>query len=749
MREISPAGASQVVLAGPGDVASLESLARAARQVSLYGQDHPMAAMALEHVCHAISAEARGEKLEIRAQEKGLVWNGEELALREGNAGRFHAAMRERLMARIEIDPRVQPDEMARLLSLLAAELPDAVARAAAFAEFEAHGEGSVRVEEVDFRTDVLASEAAWRELRKAMDAEETGALGQLVAFCLRSLQGLGDEAALERVRSRVPAAQHEEREGRASDEVAGRAIARIVQDAGEAIYTASKDRWEVWREEVARRVGELSAGTRSRVFRSPCPVSRGLPDMLGLIAQTLNPRHCVSAVLDHPDSIRSERSEGLGLALTRVMSGPGRRREIEKLLHDQALGMGVSEAVYQNVVGMLLSKMTQRNGLGSSAEAEAEDAEKAEPVRVEVAKGLEDLLATTEEEPMRRSRVAMLVDSLAAELTVRQFGIVLSALVDAAQECAEQREVRSLTAILGVMRMAVREEGGQDAGRRAMATSALARSGSEKVIGCLVKGAEGASAALQSELVAVLGSLGQGGVQGLVGIVQGGSGAGVDAALCAILAADDRGATNLRRVISQGDTEMLDRLVRLLTAAGNDRAVEQLSAVIDQVEAVRQLELIGVIRARGDRKLGEAVMHAAAEGRGMVRHAAVETLGALRVRAAVPALCELAVRERNFGMRARVKEAAVRALGEIGDARAVSALCRVLCGRVLALFGSAAPRVIAARVLGEMDGPDARDALRRGCKCLRRPVRAACRTALARLEALHGSGARRVRDAG
>jgi hypothetical protein len=744
MRESSPAGASRFVLAGPGGIASLESLARAARQVGLYGQEHPMVAEALERACHAVSVEARGTKLEIRAQEKGLVWNGEEIALREGNAARFHAAMRERLIARIEIDPRVQPEELSRLLSLLAAELPDAVARAAAFAEFEAHGEGSVRVEEVDFGADVLASEAAWRELRRAMEAEETGALGQLVAFCLRSLQGLEYEGALERVRSLLPKTSSKEDEGRSSEEVVGRAVARIVQEAGEAIYTVSRGRWEVWREEMARRVAELSAATRSRVFRSPCPVSRGLPDMLGLIAQVLNPRYCVSAVLDHPDSIRAERSEGLGLALTRIMSGPGRSRDIEGLLHEQALGRGVSEAVYQNVVGMLLSKMGQTNGYGSGAETE-----EADPARAEVAAGLEDLLATTEEEPLRRSRVAMLLDLLGAELTVRQFGIVLSALVEAAQERAEQGEVESVAAILSAVRAAAREEGGQDAGKRAMATSALARSGSETVVGCLTKGAEGASAELQSQIITVLGSLGERGIQGLVEIVQGGSSAGADTALRAIVAADDRGATNLRRAISQGSTKTLERLVRLLMAEGSERAVEQLSAVIDQVGAVQRLKLIGEIRASGDQKLGGALVHVAVEGRGAVRHAAVQTLGALRVRAAVPALCELAVGERNFGKGARVKEAAVSALGEIGDARAVPALCRVLRGGILAAFGSAAPRVIAARVLGEMDGPDTRDALRRGRKCLRWVVRDACRTALARLETLQGSGTRGVRGVG
>jgi len=744
MRESSLAGASQFVLAGPENTASLEGLARAARQVSLYGRDHPMTAEALERACDAVSAEAGGKKLEVRAQEKGLVWNGKELPLREGNAARFHAAMRERLIAAIEIDPRVQPDELARLLSLLAAELPDAVARAAAFAEFEAHGEGSVRVEEVDFGADMLASEAAWRELRKAMEAEETGALGQLVAFCLRSLRGLGDEEALERVRSRVPKAGGQGGDRGSSDEVAGRAIARIVQEAGEAIYTVSESRWEVWRDEMARRVAELSAGTRSRVFRSPCPVSRGLPDMLGLIAQVLNPRHCVSAVLDHPDSIRAERSEGLGLVLKRVLSDPDRRQGIEGLLHEQAVGRGVSEEVYRNVVGMLLPKLMETNGEASDVEREEEKS--AEPAWGTVVEGLDDLLATTEEEPLRRSRVAMLLDSLAGEVTVRQFGIVLSALVEAAQECAEQGEVEDLAAILAAVRLAAREGGGQDAGRRAMATSALARSGSEKVIDCLTKRAEGVSGEVQRQIIAVLGSLGAEGLQGLVGIVQDGSGAGVDAALRAIVAADDRGATNLRRAISQGNAETLERLVRLLIVDGGKRAVEQLSAVIDQVGAVQQLELIGAIRASGDEKLGEAVVRAAVEGRGAVLHAAMETLGALRVRAAVPALCELAVRARNYGRGARVKEAAVHALGEIGDARAVPALCRVLCGCFLTMFGSAAPKVIAARVLGEMNGPDARDALQRGSKCLRWTVRAACRTALARLEALQGSTARGVR---
>ena len=65
MRESSPAGASEFALAGPGEIASLESLARAARQVALYGQEHPMAAEALERACHDVSMEARGKKLEV------------------------------------------------------------------------------------------------------------------------------------------------------------------------------------------------------------------------------------------------------------------------------------------------------------------------------------------------------------------------------------------------------------------------------------------------------------------------------------------------------------------------------------------------------------------------------------------------------------------------------------------------------------------------------------------------------------
>ncbi len=747
MREESPAGAPRVALAGPGEIASLESLARAARQVALYGQEHPMAAEALERACHDVSMEARGKKLEVRAQEGGLVWNGAVLPQREGNAARFHTAMRERLIAGIEIDARVQPDELARLLSLLAADLADSVARATAFAEFEAGGEGSVRVEEVDFGADVLASEAAWRELRRAMEAEETGALGQLVAFCLRSLKGLGDEGAVERVRSLLPETEGQGGEDQSSEEIAGRAVARIVQEAGEAVYTVNRSRWQAWREETARRVGELSAGMRSRVFRSPCPVSRGLPDMLGLIAQVLDPGHCVSAVLDHPGSIRAERSEGLGLALTRVMSDPGRRRDIEGLLHDQAVTRGVSEEVYQNVVGMLLSQLAEtgeeESGTASGVPREVEAGGSG------VVEGLDDLLATTEDEAMRRSRAAMLLDSLAAELTVSQFGIVLSALVDAAQERAERGEVESLAAILAAVREAARGEGGQDAGQRAMAASALARSGTQKVVDCLIEGCDGASAELRSQIVRLLGSLGNRGLEGLVGIVQEGEGAGLEAALRAIVAADDQGGTNLRRVISQGSKRTLELLVRLLMADGGERAVEQLAAVIDQVETMQRLELIGLIRASGEEKLGEAVLHAATEARGAVRHAAVETLGGLKVRAAVPALCEMVVRERSFGRGARRKEAAIHALSEIGDARAVPALCRALCGSFVDALGSTGPRVMAARVLGEMDGPDAREALRRGSRSLRRAVRAASRTALARLEALEGSTAGEARGVG
>ncbi len=736
---------SESATSSQGGLSTLDALAHAARQVALYGPEHPIAIGALGQARAAVAGEAARGALEIRTQEEGLVWNGQLLELRDGNAARFHGALRRWLIAGLEISPSVQPAELARLLLLLAEEPGDSASRGECLLDFAAGVGGSIRLEEIDFASALPASEVTWRRVRRAVETEETGALGAMVGSCLgelRKMEGSGGPGGSQRL---LP-----EGEGGIGDQPVEVAVAegvtRIVQAAGEASFTAGEEEWEAWREEMVRHVTALSPEMRSRILRSPGGDSPGAVDMLAMVVEKIDLGQCVSMVLDHPDSLREGRSEGLRLALARIMSDVARRREMEEMLHEEATARGVSEDVYQNVVGTLISE-----GPREPEEAPArERVEETSPEEVVWApsESLSDLMATTEEGAVRQSRTALLADSLWAELSERQFGLVVRLLGGAAAESAERGEPEGLLEALSGLEEAASAESGLAAARREMAAEGLASTGREQIVSCLVEASVGVERETRRRILRALGGLGEHGMVGLVRIAEASEEGDLEAALRALIEADSQGLVGLDQVLAHATKKSLGRMMRLVVENSEARAAEQLGALVDRMGAADRLEVIRLVRETRGRRFGGVLAKLVSDGSEAVRHAAVTALGELRARDGVSALCDLVCGAGNFGEGAALKEAAVRALGEIGDGRAVPALCEVLLGGgVLSVFGSPRPKVAAAEVLARMGGPDVEEALRLGCRRVSPTVRAACREALFRLELWDRGVRKRSRD--
>ena len=727
------AGAPDSGCSNQTGTATLESLARTARQVALYGPNHPIAADSLEQACRDLEGVAGGDRLEVRAQEDGLIWNGAPLPSRDPNVARFHAAMRDRLIASIEIIPRVRAGDLARLLLVMASDAEEVAASGGAIEVFGLDGGASIRINEVDFTGDMLVTEGIWRQLTEGVDPEETGGLRRLIASCAHSLSA--EDASPTAKDAGVAAAEETDREDESAQEVVAAGIARLIQRAGEVCYFTDKKKWDEWRDATAQQLAGLSPRWRSVVFRAPAGASSEYPDMLSLLAAQMAESDCVSLVLDHPDSIRAERSDMLALALERILSDPSRRKSIEAVLHERALEQGVPEAVYQNVVGLLVSRIDGKQGLEPQAASFHSKIGPVSSMPTGSEDDIEDLLRTMEAEAVRHSRLCMLQESLDAHLTISQYGTVLSLLTKATEECAAKSDLDGLISVIAALGREAGGEAGRDPSRRAVASSALARASTEQVVSVLAQCLTDAPEDGVDRIIEAIGLLGELGMQTLMQIVRTGKESEAKLAMATLLARDGSDMSHLRDLVSQAGGITLERTLRALMESQDDGAVERIAMALSEAGEEARLKIVNLMTEGGRKDLGRVLVPLLSDSSRGVRLAAIEAIAELGVKEAVPELCGTVQREATFGEGARLKGAAVRALGSLGVGNAVPVLCSVLQARAfLSKLGSHRPRMAAAEALAALGGPDSREALKQGCRSMHPGVRDACRRALARL---------------
>ncbi len=714
--------------------ATLETLARTARQVALYGPDHPIAVEALSQACRDLEAAAHGGKLVVRAEPDALLWNETRLAGSDGNVARFHSAMRDRLIATVEITGPVRPSDLAQLLCLLAEDLEELASDGAALDALRGNAGAGVRITRVDFAGEMLVSEAVWQQLSQGVKPADTGSLRKLIACCASRLPPDGATATAKGASS--AAVPDPDRDEDSAEEVVAGGIARLIQQAGEACYFGDQGEWQAWRNAAAAQLSSLSRRWRSAIFRAPAGVSSECPDMLSLIAMEMDESDCVSIIMDHPDSIRADRSDMLALALDRILADRNRRKSIEAALHARAVEQGVPEAVYQNVVGLLVSRIDgkpppdpQSSSLESSSSAWAESLAAARE------DDIEDLLQTTEDESVWHSRLCLLLESLHAHLTISQYGTVISLLTKAADECAGRAHLEGLVCVLSALGGEAGGGDGRDPSRRAVAAGALARASTDRVVTFLVGKLDDASEEVRSSIIEMLGLLAGPGLRALVQIARTGDDVKAQLAVDTLLARDSRDLSHLHELVLQARGISLERALSALINSKRRQTAEVVRALTADAGEEARLHIVRLI-AEGRRKdLGRVLVPMLRGSSFAVRTAAVDAVAELGVREAAPALCEMIREGTRFGEGARLREAAARALGALGDGSAVPTLCAVLEGKaLLSKLGSHGPRIAAAEALAALGGPDSRQALEQGCRSRHPAVREACKKALSRL---------------
>ncbi|MGD0110941.1 MAG: HEAT repeat domain-containing protein [Armatimonadota bacterium] len=724
---------------------AIESLARAARQVALYGLEHPIAAAAVESACGKWVDEVGHDGAEISSNQQGLLWNGQPLPADLGPVLRLHEAMRERLIACVRFEPQVSDEDVVELLQLLGRDPQDIIGSGGAMAAFGRAG-GGVRIEDVDFSRELRESEAAWIETCGELDEDAVEPLTRIFDCCLRTVRSLGDGRTLDRFRHVTPDADSEDQstgEGpalTAADQTAATHIAHAVQCAGEIAMMADEGYWEDWQAQMLSLLMELEADRRSAIFRAPTTIAPGRRDVLAMIARRMETEECVSLVMDYPGGIQSEPSRGLARVLVRIMPNGERRAAIEPALHAEATRRGISEDIYRNVVELLLSRIEK---------AEAETAQRHAWVPDAMATlthtdregtgdpGLEALLSSTSPKAVHRARVEMLLELLHADLKVDQCSVILALLSDEVTQCTGSGDQGLAFEILGGLRQAAAADVEHDAGRRAVAAQALARTGSGPVVGMVMSQFPQAHIERKRELVLLLAGLGDEGMLALVMLAQQPHPLAVAETVTAITRQDGSSFYWLRRLLAEANPDAIPEIIRTLVHSGNPRAIAQLSVLAEHESLSVKLELIGAMRNAGVADAAGVLERLLYDPDTAVRIGAVQALGAVKATSAVPALLELMARQAARGDGVRLRAAAMTALGAIGAEAAVPLLREFLLRvPLLSPFASARIRVVAAAALASIGTASARGALELGARSRSRTVRQACERGLGQVRA-------------
>jgi HEAT repeat protein len=443
-----------------------------------------------------------------------------------------------------------------------------------------------------------------------------------------------------------------------------------------------------------------------------------------------------VSLILDYPGAIQAEPSRGLSRALSRIMLDRERRDAIEPLLRAEAAQSGISENTYRNVVELLLSRHKEAAGSDRPQPRQwlgDEMVAMTHPNRSgERDPAFDQLLETTAPESVRRARIEMLLELLHADLEIGKYAAILELLAEEGRRGSEQGETDIALGILA----GLQREGGrdvqEDAGRRAVVTSALARTGTASVVADVLSEIARAGPERKWELITLLGGLGDEGMSALVSLARQPETVDVGDVVASVVRRDGASFFWLRRLLTEATADVMPQIMRALLRLGNHRVTSQLSVLADHQSLSVKLELIEAICEAGpsaasvlERLLGDADYS--------VRLVAVHALGALRAVEAAPTLCKLLAEQPSFGEAARARESIVTALGEMRAESAIPALRDVLLWTgFAALLANVRPRVAAAAALGKIGGEAAREALTQGARSRLRAVREACRAALA-----------------
>ena len=728
-------------------IAALESLARAARQVSHYGPAHPVASRALEEVGRDLSQVLeRRPRITLSVAQDRLELDGDSLPLSNPAVARFHTDLRQRLVRSLTLEAGLEAWEVASLLEILTRdpeELQEAGGAGAALAAREVR---RLRIADQDFGRLVRESEAALREAFPQAGGAITTPVQALMQFCLTAFgeeEPAGSSAGVLPAEARAallpaavlgPDSQElgvEEIELPPEDYLAT-SLAHLIQRSTELAPVGDEQQRLAWQRSLAAYLRKLEPSLRARVFRAPASASAGHPDVLTVIARDFSVEEAVALVTDHPRPITGERSDQLGRVLSRIMSDDERLREIEPRLREKLLSLGVDEQLYRNVVGVLVERIAKELYLARPERAVHQrqlhyvSPGPADPSQVN------DLIASTLPPAVLAARRSMLCEILEHPISSTQLAQAADLIVGEATACAERGETGQLARVLLALKTEA-EASRRGPGRSAIAQSALERAGSPAIVSQLLKTLPDLPDRDQEELIFLLGRLGEGGRAALLTLIrdQFPSPSG-EAGIRAMARLGGEAALELRSLLLASSGSRLASMLKALVSMPGQAAQSHLLVLLEHHSPRARLELVALMSAHPGPNSEEILLRALSDTDPEVQFRAARGLGEIKSERAVVPLCSLLEAGPAFGARLRARAAAAAALGEIASPTSAPALAGLLLrgGILLRLLGSSL-RLEAAKALARIGAPIAQQALKAGSEDRSAAVRQACQEGL------------------
>jgi hypothetical protein len=192
-----------------------------------------------------------------------------------------------------------------------------------------------------------------------------------------------------------------------------------------------------------------------------------------------------------------------------------------------------------------------------------------------------------------------------------------------------------------------------------------------------------------------------------------------------------DASVAAVRSALAAPSWETVRRLFPLLPRLPAPDAAEILKRLFRHYNPRIRLESVRLVGQMGAEFTDEPLLDALGDTDASVRQGAMAVLGGLRVKAAIPALRQIA--EEPPGTRdVEGQMAAIAALGTIGDPEALSTLIALLHRKRWLLRRTTEKlRVAAAYALGKLGGGEATDALQAVAQSARPALRHACQAAV------------------
>ncbi len=676
--------------------AVLGALARAAKRMALYSDEHPLAQDALHGALDALRPvwDSTGA-VTLSFEEDTLQLNGVAAPLMPLATALAQQLKRLHVVG-VVLEPEVTPEALASLLRMLNAQPETVFEQGGPVAALD--GVAGVRLETVSFKRFQTESDSVQLRILLKEQASSAG-IQQIVTACARYLtEFMNDDEASEY--SFEPSGLL------AGDSAAhrndlGTVLAMMVQRAGEG--AARRGQLDRWLQQMVPAVCQLPAAVLANCFRAPQVNAPEFPDFLAQIGAMLPLDLAVDAVCDDPKHVPKERSDRLRRAIDRLAGDSERTPLLYRRIVQRLTAAGVASDAVEMSVGLLMKSQVTADRVRSQLAAMG-------PMRVERALSEATLIGRLREqwnatETLDGSRRTMLLELLSTEFQLSHYTELLQLLTEECHQCARQDDGGALVESLRAL-TDERDRHAEGTGPQVVAARAVHEAMSTTVMESLHARVQQAA---DAEVTALLARLGDAGVGVLAKVLERDLPRPEVAA--ALASAGQAGAARLREVAPRVSAGTAHALVHAASGLSGEPLRRLLAAFFDHPDgSVRAATLDRALEA-GDQEVAEnLVLRGLEDGDRTVQQAAVMAAGATRCASAGPSLLRMMgdARVDVFAQSLR------HALLAVGTPEIVSGLQRWLYERGGWLrWGIERRRVVAAELLLALDMESAREALR------------------------------------